>query len=234
VGPQLRATFADKDGVHLIWQPAARPEAGAEVEFTCRLDSEVADKLQDCYGQLAKLGYKVAGLELLRERAVRVGATPGKSGDGILPPAHDETRRDAASMLPDPTPSEPASSLPDPTSLKPSEPRAARAPREKRPTVALEVSVGPAKEAGKGAVLVAPDPLLLRTLRAGADPAQPAEERLTFLRGTLGKNGLKIVEVGLGEGKDHAPARWEDAAKWLERQAEKNAVPEAKVVEPSP
>jgi hypothetical protein len=118
--------------------------------------------------------------------------------------------------------------------LKPSETRAAHAPREKRPTVALEVSAGPAKEGGKGAVLVAPDPLLLRTLRAGADPALPAEERLTFLRGTLGKNGLKIVEVGLGEGKDHAPARWEDAAKWLERQAEKNAAPEARAVEPSP
>jgi len=209
--PSLHAAYADKEGVHLIWRPSPKKEPHQEVEFTCRLDSEVADRLQDCYGQLAKLGYKVTGLEVLREPEAKVDAAlvaAERSADGSSPAIVKTAGGDAC----------------------------ATSHREKRPpAMVLEVSAGPAKETGKGGnVLIAPDPLLLRALRAGADPERPAEERLTFLRGTLGKNGLKIIDVGLGEGKEHAPARWENATKWLEHQAEKNAVLEIKSPEPTP
>jgi hypothetical protein len=87
-----------------------------------------------------------------------------------------------------------------------------------------EISHAPSQETAKEpAPLLAAPGRILTALRAGMDPARPAEERLTYLRGTLGKNGLKIVEVGLGEGKDHAPSRWEDASQWLARQAEPEA-----------
>jgi len=68
-------------------------------------------------------------------------------------------------------------------------------------------------------MLAAPE-RLMRALQTAADPERPAGERLTFLRCSLGKEGLKIVDVGLGEGKEHGPARWEDAAKWLAGQPE--------------
>jgi len=234
--PNLHAAFADKEGVHLIWQPSAKKEPQSEVEFTCRLDSEVAGKLQDCYGQLAKLGYKVAGLEVLREPEASVR---GLKVDAALVTAE----RSAAGSCRVPNegrdldPSSPAEAGSAATRIASTFKASAAPPahaRERPPTMVMSVSAGPAKETAKGNVLIAPDPLLLRALRAGADPAQPAEERLTFLRGTLGKNGLKITDVGLGEGKEHAPARWENATKWLEHQAEKNANLEIKTPEPSP
>jgi hypothetical protein len=64
--PILRAVFADKDGVHMIWQPAPGKSKPREVAMTSSLDSQLAQRLQDCYGHLAELGYKVAGLELVR------------------------------------------------------------------------------------------------------------------------------------------------------------------------
>jgi len=84
--PALAVVFADQEGVHVIWQlaPAKADSArnvpertGAKantsrLELTYSLDSALAQRLQDCYGQLAQLGYKIAGLDAVR-------ATPEKS-----------------------------------------------------------------------------------------------------------------------------------------------------------
>jgi hypothetical protein len=67
--PVLRAVYADKDGVHLVWQPHSGKSKAKEVATTSSLDSQLAQRLQDCYSHLAELGYKVAGLELLRPAA---------------------------------------------------------------------------------------------------------------------------------------------------------------------
>jgi hypothetical protein len=86
--PILRSVFADKDGVHLIWQPAARGGRSKEIAMTYNLDSELAGRLQDCYGHLAELGYKVAGLELLRPEGGKGpadGKSPGKSAEAVPP-----------------------------------------------------------------------------------------------------------------------------------------------------
>jgi hypothetical protein len=87
--PVLHVIFADQDGVHVIWQLAAtkrdpgsksrdraEPKASQpRLELTYSLDSSMAQRLQDCYGQLAQLGYKITGLEAVR-------AAPEKSAQG--------------------------------------------------------------------------------------------------------------------------------------------------------
>ena len=78
-------------------------------------------------------------------------------------------------------------------------------------------------------MLAAPERLLV-ALRSGTDAAVPAEERLTCLRGTLGRGGLRITEVGFGGGKEQAPLRWEEAGVWLARQAEAQPLPKREVV----
>lgn len=80
--PVLRAVFADREGVHLVWQPASAKGGAKPVAMTYNLDSELAGRLQDCYGHLAELGYKVAGLELLRPeegRRPKGGREPEKA-----------------------------------------------------------------------------------------------------------------------------------------------------------
>jgi hypothetical protein len=119
--PILQVVFADREGVHVIWQlTPAKPEATAgsrdaagakaatpRLELTYRLDSTLAHKLQDCYGQLTQLGYKVAGLEAVQ-------AAPEK------PAAAKKTPRAA------PSPAAPAAEIP-----KTAEARVA--PRKPRP-----------------------------------------------------------------------------------------------------
>lgn len=79
-GPILQTVFADRDGVHLVWRAAGDGEKrgakapGRELTVTYDLDSAMAGRLQDCYDQLGKLGYKVVGLELVRP-------APSKSPD---------------------------------------------------------------------------------------------------------------------------------------------------------
>jgi hypothetical protein len=158
--------------------------------MTCRLDSEVADRLQDCYGQLAKLGFKVTGLEVLRPEPERP-----------QPLEKDAAPREA----------------PSPALAAPVRRSAER--RERHLTLEVTGTQVPGGAREGGPVLAASE-RLLSALKAGSDPARPADERLTFLRGSLGKGGLKIAEVGLGEGENHGPARWEDAATWMARQAE--------------
>jgi hypothetical protein len=160
--PQLQSIFADKDGVHLTLHTEKGREA-KPVTITCALDSEVAQRLQDCYGQLAKLGHPVAGFEILSPKPEARAAKP-----------------------------------------------------------ALVMDVG--HPAPKGAIretriLKGPD-TLMTALRSGADPTRETGERLTHLRGSLGKTGLQIAEVGLGEGPSGGPARWEAVAKWIAREAE--------------
>jgi hypothetical protein len=80
VPPVLQVIFADQEGVHVIWQLAAGKQGPTpqgrnptdpkaeppKLEFTYNLESSMARRLQDCYGQLAQLGYKIAGLEAIR------------------------------------------------------------------------------------------------------------------------------------------------------------------------
>ena len=84
--PLLQVVFADESGVHVVWHlPSAKSAPNAKdrgptdpkaapprLELTYGLDSAMAQRLQDCYGQLAQLGYKIAGLDAVR-------ALPGKS-----------------------------------------------------------------------------------------------------------------------------------------------------------
>jgi hypothetical protein len=102
--PLLQVVFADRDGVHVIWQlTPAKPEtagvsrdpAGAKaatprLELTYRLDSTLAQRLQDCYGQLTQLGYKVAGLEAVQaapEKPAAVKKAPRTSPAAPSPAA---------------------------------------------------------------------------------------------------------------------------------------------------
>jgi hypothetical protein len=86
--PILQVVFADQAGVHVIWHlPASKgattgkgrgsadPKAPApKLELTYGLDSTMAQRLQDCYGQLAQLGYKIAGLETVQVNPVKSAA----------------------------------------------------------------------------------------------------------------------------------------------------------------
>ena len=80
--PFLRAVFADPGGVHLVWQRTNSRQQPEEAEIICPLDSRVAESLQDCYGHLARLGYKVIGLDLRPlggPEAGREAAAPARS-----------------------------------------------------------------------------------------------------------------------------------------------------------
>ena len=94
--------------------------------MTSSLDSQLAQRLQDCYGHLAELGYKVAGLELVRPQAspaagpepevaksaspVAVAATPHpEEGKAAEPPVRHRVPR------PRPAPAKPADPVLPPT-----------------------------------------------------------------------------------------------------------------------
>jgi hypothetical protein len=129
--PLLHVVFADRDGVHVIWQlTSAKPEvtsasrdpAGSKaeaprLELTYRLDSTLAQRLQDCYGQLTQLGYKVAGLEAVQ-------AAPEKPAAGKKPPRPSPEAPSPAA--PAAVAEKPAAEIPKATEPKPS-------PRKPRP-----------------------------------------------------------------------------------------------------
>jgi hypothetical protein len=192
--PGLPSAFADREGVHLVWRPATGGADASPVSFTCRLDSEVADRLQECYGQLAKLGYKVTGLEVLHAEPGKVAAKEADNENRLAEaPAKAAGKRD-------------------------------------RPVV-MDLSHPPSPEKSReGRLLTGPDELVA-AMRAGADPARPSTDRLTHLRGTMAKGGFRIAEVGLGEGGEAGPARWEAVEKWIAREAAPQARPKA---EPDP
>jgi len=134
--PVLRAVYADKDGVHLVWQPQSGKSRAKEVAMTSSLDSQLAQRLQDCYGHLAELGYKVAGLELVRppasptarlEPEVAKSASPAavaaaphpEAGQEVEPPVrHRVPRARPAPAKPAdpvlPSMKDPAEALPEP------------------------------------------------------------------------------------------------------------------------
>jgi hypothetical protein len=199
--PHLRAVFADQGGVHLLWLrggPGRQPE---ETETICPLDSRVADSLQDCYGHLARLGFKVIGLDL------RPIGSPDASRDGALP------NRSPAGPEPGPVKKAESKERTIVMRLNPEIPE--------QPNRAL---VSPVDSAENTQILIAPE-RLIRSLRAAADPSRPPEDRLTCLRCAMGKGGLKVVDVGLGEGKDNAPGRWAEVSEWLAQQPGKGPGP---------
>jgi hypothetical protein len=155
--PVLHLVFADKDGVHVIWQltltktelkPAASTQDGSsasksELKLTYSLDSLVAQRLQDCYGQLTQLGYKIADLDSVR-------AEPGKIA------SKKEIQAQAAELSPAP-PIPVAVEGPACESSKPAETKSS--PRKLRPE-AVTVQTEPAK-------LSAPSPDRAPTLLPG-------------------------------------------------------------------
>ena len=175
--------------------------------------------------QLSKLGYPVVGLGFLRaelapapagarpaEHALeRAASVPEEAAVPATPPAAEEAARPAADKK-------------DRTyvmrlhPVSPDEPnRALVAPVDNRENIQ---------------VLVAPE-RLVRALYAAADGTQPPERRVTYLRCRPGKSGLKVVDIGVGEGRDQGPARWEELAVWWEA-AQKAPAPEAKKLRPAP
>ncbi len=205
--PFLRAVFADPGGVHMVWRRTNSGRQPEETETVCALDSRVADSLQDCYGHLARLGYKVIGLDLRPiggPGAGRDGAIPSRSGAApVVPGRQVETKEQTIIMR-----------------LNPEIPE--------QPNRAL---VSPVDSMENTQILVAPE-RLLKSLRAAADPSRPREDRLTCLRCAMGRGGLKVVDVGLGEGKGNSPARWAEVSEWSAEQAEK--APNPKRPQPVP
>jgi hypothetical protein len=123
--PVLHLVFADRDGVHLTWE-SARPgpdAAQARLVLTYPLDSALARRLQDCYGELSKLGYKVADLGVLRPEAAKRPAAPEpEEGPGPEKPAEPRARRPRAtvSQLPLPVPAQaPEPQAPEPDAPEP-------------------------------------------------------------------------------------------------------------------
>lgn len=195
-GPLLRAVFAEPGGVRLVWQPQDSRAPGGEIERTHPLDSQLARRLGDCYDHLDRLGYRIVGLDLLKavptepEKTAAAGPAARAPASPAVEPAAPIGKQDSLIV---------ARLLPDDSD---------------QPNRALVRRVG---EADATDILVAPEKVL-RTLRAAADPARPAEERLTYLRCAPAKSGVRVAEVGVGESGEDGPARWEELAPWLARQ----------------
>jgi len=207
--PQLRSAYADRAGVHLLWEPGSDRTPGDKIELIYPLNSAVAERLQDCYGQLAKLGYKIVGLELLKPE---LAPAPADAEESPAPPAAPSAGPQAA-----PKTAAPAEALRAPPAEKKERTLVMRlhpaAPEE--PNRAL---VAPVENQENLQVLVAPE-RLVRALYAAADAARPPDQRVTYLRCALGKSGLKVVDVGLGEGPEAGPNRWQEVAAWWESAA---------------
>ena len=236
VEPSLRAVFADPGGIHLVWQRTNSRQQPEETETICALDSRVADSLQDCYGHLARLGYKVIGVDL------QPVGSPGVGNDGapsarhpVAPESAGERtasdpnpHRDASVNKPENAPvTQPGPGRADGASGRKNEAREQTIVMRLNPEIPEQPNralVSPVDSAENTQILVAPE-RLLRSLRAAADPARPAEDRLTYLRCAMGKSGLKVVDVGLGEGKENSPGRWAEVSAWSAEQADKGPNP---------
>ena len=190
----------------MIWEVPGAAASDREVECRYPLDSELAGRLQECYGHLGRLGYRVVGLEL---------------------------KPMAGPIAPDPAAK--------PKAVRPAWPKNSV---EAKPTPVLMQFVAGSTDQPSRAFVAPPDNLdkiqvltgperFLHALRAAADPARPAAERLTRLRCTPGRVGLQAVEVGFGETKSLQPSRWEGAeAWWAAREAEAAAAKKPRSPEP--
>jgi hypothetical protein len=206
--PQLRAAFADREGVHLLWQDPGHRAAEGKVTLTYALDSAVAQQLQGCYQQLSRLGYRVVGLELLQPKVAPAAADPTHSPGTETPAPIPETPKVAAKIAGAADVARgPAVEKKERTLVMRLHPAAPEEPHR--------AIVAPVENAENLQVLVAPE-RLVRALYAAADAGQPADQRVTYLRCALGKAGLKVVDVGVGEGREQGPARWEEVAAWWE------------------
>lgn len=199
--PHLRAIFGDKEGIHLAW---ALPSAGDGERVVARHyspDSALGHQLQDCYRHLAQLGFKIVGVDL---QAIE-GPAPAPEKPAVLPAAP------AGPAKPEPTPA----SAPRPPSAPTLVMRLLPESKEDPDRILVEPVATPANVQA----LAAPE-RLTRALRAAASPDQPDGGRLTCLRCSLGKTGLKVTAVGFGAAREGGPERWEEIAPWLERQLE--------------
>lgn len=145
--PILHMVFADRDGVHVIWQLAStnhgplqssrdRVESKTPVprlELTYGLDSSMADRLQACYGQLAQLGYEIAGLD-----AVRAAPEKSAASKKVPKPAPDALPVKATQPNVERSPAE-ASRAPEPRS-SPRKPRHEAVPARPEPDKPIDES----------------------------------------------------------------------------------------------
>jgi hypothetical protein len=74
--PMIDAIFADRMGVRVVWHrpyngaaDILRKEPDSLTALTFPLDSQIARRLQTCYAELAKLGYKPVSLDALGGKA---------------------------------------------------------------------------------------------------------------------------------------------------------------------
>jgi hypothetical protein len=151
--PHLQAAFADDSGVHLLWQVAEGGEGAREVEMVYGFDSEIAGALQNCYGHLAELGFKVADLQPWQKTS-----TPTPSPTTAAMPAATPTSTPAAAS----TARSSAKSAAKPETT-PSTTQAATTEATPSPTIA-------APPAAKPATIPAPTP---RTTPAATADARP-------------------------------------------------------------
>jgi hypothetical protein len=111
----IEAIFADRTGVRVIWgHPSSTAggikEVGNPTALTFPLDSQMGRRLQACYAEFAKLGYKVVDLDAL------VGdARVDKSGEnrGRQERAPSATKRREGQPQPDIRPPQPISATVD-------------------------------------------------------------------------------------------------------------------------
>jgi hypothetical protein len=91
--------------------------------------------------------------------------------------------------------------------------------------------VSPVEDDQNLQVVTAPE-RLVRALHAAAATERPLTERLTYLRCAVGRSGLKVAAVGLGESGDRGPARWEEVDGWW-ASLQKPPVPDPPVRAPA-
>ena len=226
----IQAVYADKEGVHVFWhQPADGKESasGAKrgvqtTELVFALNSEIARRLQRCYDELEKLGYKTIGLDGLSAAAVQpvqMGEDPAKSPVSVAKGAPAMEPADPVSSAIAASPTGANSSPTGQAAPKPTPTFIVMRLHPTPPDLATRTLVSPVGDAGKPEVLLAPE-RVLRALRGASGSGRVDDDRLNFLRCVKDENGLRIVDVGFGaaQGNDREPARWEDAKAWWERQ----------------
>lgn len=219
--PALRAVFGDRDGIHVIWNISPNDRGECTLEHHYPPESDLAGRLNDCYESLAQAGYKIVGLDLAPMRTVALE----KKSSQISP---EKSAVAAPSVKP--VPADDAKKTPE---TKP--PTWVMRLLPETPDRPGQVLVAPLESAENVHPLAATD-RLVHALRAAADTSRAAPARLTCLRCAAGKSGMKVVAVGLGEGKGNEPKHWEEVSQWSDRQAEIPA-PDKKpsfALEPSP
>lgn len=249
--PLLRAAYADASGVHLLWIVGIRGGAERETELIYPHDSEAGHLLQGCYEHLSRLGYPIKDLAPWATLPARESAaanasptpSPGQATPSML--RGPESPR-GPSVAPNPTPPKNPPATPERPGPGGVPPLAADATVKPAPASFVmklhppssdhpgRAVVSPTEDASNLQVLLAPE-RLVQALHTAAEPSRPEADRITYLRCTVARGGLKIAAVGLGVNPDApaTPARWEELDAWWSA-AQKRKDPEKDSAAPAP